>query len=1075
MQQYQKLNNALGWIAFIIASFVYLLTIEPTASWWDCGEYIATAYKLQVGHPPGAPLFQMLGRFFSLFAFGDTSNVALMVNAMSAIFSALTILFLFWTITALARKVIAPDDQYSLGKTLAILGSGLVGAMAFTFSDSFWFSATEGEVYAMSSFFTAVTFWAILKWERIADEPHADRWLLFIVYMIGLSIGVHLLNLLAIPAVVLVYYYRKYNPTPKGIVFTGIISLVLIGFIMYGLIPEIVKLFANTEIMFVNTFGLPFSSGTVFFALLILGILYTGIRYTHMTQAPGPLKIILLTLSSILLILVLADASSTGNFFFRLLVTAALAVGFYYIRNRKALLNTILLSFVFLLIGYSSFLMIIVRSNANPPIDENNPENAVSLLAYLNREQYGSTPLFYGQYYNSPVESYGDREPVYEKDAEKGKYVITDSREGIVPIYHSDFTTIFPRMWSGQKQIHIQAYKRWGEIEGRPIEYQQPNGKTKVINKPTFGENLRFFFRYQVGHMYFRYFMWNFAGRQNYIEGHGNIEHGNWKSGIDFVDEPRLGEQDNLPESMQNPANNKFYLLPFLFGLIGLFYHIQKKPKDALVVGVLFLMTGLAIVVYLNQYPYQPRERDYAYVGSFYAFAIWIGMSVLFVYNGLRRLIKNQPASAVIATVVLLGLVPTIMATEGWDDHDRSGRYATRDFAANYLNSCEEDAIIFTNGDNDTFPLWYAQEVEGIRTDVRVVNYMLASGDWYIHQLYNTMYESAPLPFTLDKGQYTKGTNDAVLVYPSQGLKEAIELKTLIKFVKSDDDGTKLTMQGGSKLNYIPTKKVKLTIDKQKVIESGIVPEYMHDKIVSEITWTISKNYLYKNDVMFLDLLASNDWSRAMYFANPSSVEDIFPVDDFMHLEGMVYKFMPVKARNYYQGMGGIHAEKTYDLLLNEFKWGRLNQPGVTIDRESQKNIMIPKNNFVRTAETLVGMNRADSAVKLADECLEVFPISKIPPDFYLLPLIDVYYQGGAMEKGDALAREIANRYSEDMDYYASLDNEFFSYYQEDLTRAYSAIRRVSMQVEQHGREELTKELTKMMDDKIKYLSGKMQ
>jgi len=994
---------------------------------------------------------------------------------MSALASSFTILFLFWSITALARKVVAPSNNFSDGKVLAVLGSGLVGAMAYTFSDSFWFSAVEGEVYALSSFFTAVTFWAILKWERVADEPHADRWILLIVYLIGLSIGVHLLNLLAIPAVVMVYYFKKYNPTPNGTLITGIISLVFIGFIMYGIIPEVVSLFAHTEMLFVNSFGLPFDSGTIFFALLIIGVLSMGIWYTEKHYPGKRLKSALLAALSALVLLILSEAGSAGNFFFRLLLLTVITVLLYYIRKRKALVNTILLSVVFLIIGYSSFLMIVIRSNADTPIDENSPENAVSLLSYLNREQYGSTPLFYGQYYNSPVEDYGDQSPVYEKDTEAGKYVITDDRKGTVPEYHPDFTTIFPRMWSSQKQSHIQAYKRWGDVDGRPVEYRQPNGETKVINKPAFGENLRFFFRYQIGHMYFRYFMWNFAGRQNYIEGHGNIEHGNWKSGIDFIDAPRIGSQDNLPASMQNPANNKFYLLPFLFGLIGLFYHIQKRPKDALIVGILFIMAGLAIVVFLNQYPYQPRERDYAYVGSFYAFAIWIGLSVLFVYNGLRKLIKSAPVSAVSATVILLALVPAIMAVEGWDDHDRSGRYATRDFASNYLKSADDNGIIFTNGDNDTFPLWYAQEVEGVRTDVRVVNFMLASGDWYIHQKFHKMYESEPLPFTLDKEDYVKGTNDAVLVYPQDRIEGPLELKRLIRFIKNDDDRTKLTMQGGNKLNYIPTKKVKLTIDKEKVIASGLVPEYMQDRIVDEITWTINKNYLYKNDLMFLDLIASNNWERAIYFANPSSVSEIFGLDDYMHLEGMIYKFMPVKAKDYYQGMGGVHARKSYDLLMNEFKWGRLNQPDVTIDRESQKNIMMPKNNFVRTAEALLSINKPDSAVNLADKCLEVFPLSKIPPDFYLLPLIDVYYSGGAMEKGDKLARAIADRYSEDMDYYASLRPEFFNYYEEDLTRAYSAIRRVSMQAEQHNREELTKELTKLMDDKIEYLSGMMQ
>lgn len=1074
MLKYQKINNLLGWLVFAIATITYFMTLEPTASWWDCGEYIATAYKLQVGHPPGAPLFQMLGRFFSLFAFGDTSKVALMINGMSAIFSALTILFLFWTITAFARKIVAHDGEMDLGKSIAVFGSGLVGALAFTFSDSFWFSALEGEVYAMSSFFTAVTFWAILKWERALGQPHADRWLLLIFYLIGLSIGVHLLNLLAIPAVAMVYYFNQYKINTKGMVIAGAISLVLIGFIMYGLIPEIVNLFAKTEIMFVNTIGLPFSSGTLFFALLIIATLYLGIDYTHRTNISKGLKIGLFSCLGMLVFLVFSASSSFGNFFFRLIIITGLTVGVYFIREKKALLNTILLSLVFLLIGYSSFLMIIIRSNANTPIDENSPEDAVSLLSYLNREQYGSTPLFTGQYYNSPTSDYGDRSPVYERDEAKGKYVITDDKKGTVPEYAEGFTTIFPRMWSGQKSSHINAYKRWGNIKGTPIEYTHPNGETEVIMKPTFGENLRFFFKYQVGHMYFRYFMWNFSGRQNFIEGHGDIENGNWKTGFSFLDNPRLGDQDNLPKSMQNPADNKFYLLPFLFGLIGLFYHIQKNPNDALVVGILFVMTGLAIVVYLNQYPYQPRERDYAYVGSFYAFTIWIGLSVLFFFNGLRKVLKNPVISAVVPTLAILMLVPVIMASEGWDDHDRSGKYATRDFATNYLTSCQDNAILFTNGDNDTFPLWYVQEVEDVRTDVRVVNFMLASGDWYINQLYTKMYKSDPIDLTLENKQYLKGSNDLVLVAP-RNIKGHIELKKVIDFVKNESDATKIAVQGGRKMNYIPTKNVKITVDKQKVIESGIVPEYLHDQIVSEISWTIKKNVLYKNDLMLLDMLATNDWKRAIYFANPSSADDVFDADDYMHLEGMVYKFMPVKAPGYYQGMGGVHPQKTYDLLMNHFQWGRLNQPDVSLDRESQKNVMIPKNNFVRAAEELINLNMADSAIQLADKCLEVFPVEKFPADIYLMPLVDIYYNGGAMEKGDKMVRTIADRYNEDLDYYASLNDEAFAYYEQDLTRAYSAIRRLSIQTEQYGRSELSEELTNSMDEKLKFLTGKMQ
>ena len=1074
MDAYRKANIIIGWILFVGASIVYFATLEPTASWWDPGEYIATAYKLQVGHPPGAPFFQLIGRFFSLFAFGDTSNVAYMVNSMSALSSSLTIAFLFWTITALGRKMVLTYGEMTTGKMMAVIGSGIVGAAAFTFTDSFWFSAVEGEVYAMSSLFTAVTFWAILKWEQVADQPHSDRWILLIVYLIGLSIGVHLLNLLAIPAIALVYYFKKYEPTPKGGILTFAISLVLIGFILYGLIPEIVNLFGHTELFFVNSLGLPFTSGTVFFALLMVALLVLGIRYTHQEKPNKNFTRILITLMIILGILILVASSSSGNLLFRFIVLAALASGIYMIRERKSLMNTILLSMTFLLIGYSSFAIIVIRANADTPINENEPDDAVSLLSYLNREQYGDTPLFYGQYYNAPIEDYGDKSPIYEKDYEKGKYIVTDDRNGTVPVYDSEFTTIFPRMWSSQKQKHIRAYKRWGDVEGTPIEHETQRGKKKVINKPTFGENLTFFFKYQIGHMYLRYFMWNFAGRQNNIQGHGNIEHGNWKSGIPFIDNPRLGNQDHLPESKKNPADNNFYMLPLLFGIIGLLYHIQKKPTDASIVGLLFLMMGLAIVVYLNQYPYQPRERDYAYAGSFYAFAIWIGLSVMALFNGLRNVVKNQKVSAIAVTVAGILLVPTIMAVEGWDSHDRSGKYAARDFAVNYLTSCEENGILFTNGDNDTFPLWYAQEVEEVRTDVRVVNYMLASGDWYIHQMFEKMYQSEPLPFTLDKDDYTKGTNDVVLVQPRGQIKnQYVELDRLIDFIDNPD--AMLEMRDGRKMNYIPTKKVKITVDKQAVIESGLVPERMHDQIVSEIKWKINKSYLYKNDLMFLDLLASHDWKRPLYFANPSSISNVFGKDQYMHLEGMVYKFMPVKAKEYVEGMGGVNLKKTYDLLLDDFKWGNLKDPDVLVDRESYRNTMIPKNNYVRTAEGLMHQNKLDSAVRIADRLQEVFPHQEITYDFYLTPLVDVYFKAGEDEKAKELMRTLYERYSEDIDYYASLESQFVNYYQKDMSRAYSVLRQLSRKAGQYGADKLEKEISNDMDKKMDFLQQNMQ
>ncbi len=1068
MRDYNKINNILGWVAFFIAAITYLLTIEPTASWWDCGEYIATSYKLQVGHPPGAPLWQMLGRIFTLFAFGDTSKVALMINAMSAIASALTIMFLFWTITALARKIIVKDNENVKPENIwMIMGSGLLGALAYTFSDSFWFSAVEGEVYAMSSLFTALTFWAILKWERVADEPHSNRWLLFIVYLIGLSIGVHLLNLLAIPAVVLVYYTKKYNPTIKGIIISTVFSMMLVGFILYGVIPEVVNLFAKIEIFFVNQLGMPFNSGTIFFALLIIAILTLGIMFTQQEKNHKGLLYGLLLSLLILVVSLLAASSSTGNFFLRLVLLGIIGYGVYYFRERKPLLNTVLLSLTFLLIGYSSFIMIIVRSNADTPIDENSPEDAVSLLSYLNREQYGSKPLFYGQYYNAPTIDAEDMAPVYGKDEKKGKYVIVDHRKGLKRIYHPAFTTIFPRMHSNLSPEHIKGYKRWGKIEGRTVRVETPRGM-QTLEKPTFGENLRFFFRYQLGHMYFRYFMWNFSGRQNNIESQGEIQHGNWITGIDFIDNARLGNQDNLPRSMQNSANNKFYLLPLIFGLIGLFYHVQKKPNDALAVVYLFLMMGVAIVVYSNQATNEPRERDYAYAGSFYAFAVWIGLSVMWFVHVLSNVIKNKSMNAIIVTLLSLILVPGIMAKEGWDDHDRSGKYAARDFAKNYLDACQKDAMLFTFGDNDTFPVWYAQEVEENRLDVRPINHMLASSDWYIQQLFRQAYKSKPVKFTIPYEDYGKGRNEVVFVYPQLKTEDHIELKKLIDFVKRNDN--KLP-QGEEEFSYFPTKKVKITVDKEKVLKNGIVPPYLADKIVPVIEWELQTNYVSKNDLMVLDLMATNDWERPVYTTSFSSLKNVLPIDKYFHLEGNVYKFMPIEAENYYPGMGGVHKEKSYDLLLNKYDWGRINEPDVVIDRETMRNSFLPKNNFIRVAEAFMEANQPDSAMNVADKCLEVFPFEKFPPDIFIIPLVRIYYEGGNMKKGDELLEEIASYFIENIDYISSLDKELVPLYEEMMRRSFSGLQKLTMFAEEFKREELQAKYDRILRERFELLS----
>ncbi|HRY99336.1 MAG TPA: DUF2723 domain-containing protein, partial [Bacteroidales bacterium] len=800
---YKKINNIQGWLVFLAASVVYIMTAEPTVSFWDCGEYIATAFKLQVGHPPGAPLFQMLGRFFSLFAFGDETQVARMVNTMSALSSSFTILFLFWSITMLARKIVAPGREPEKGEMLAILGSGLVGALAYTFSDSFWFSAVEGEVYAMSSFFTALVFWAMLRWEAVADEPRSWRWLILIAYLIGLSIGVHLLNLLAIPAIAFIFYFRKYQATRKGIFLTLIISVALLALALYGIIPWIVKLAGWFELFFVNVLGMPFDVGTVIYFLTLTAGIVFGLRW----------------------------AVSRG----------------------KQVAYTAILAFTFLLIGYSSFFLLIIRSNANPPIDENNPENAIGLLAYLNREQYGSTPLFKGPYFNAPVIDREDGKPLYTKDKESGRYIITDTREGTIPVYDPRFTTIFPRMWNNQASSYARNYKEWSKMQGRPVSITGPDGSTQTESVPTFRENLRYFWRYQLDYMYFRYFMWNFAGRQNDHQGMGGPLDGNWISGIPFLDEARLGPQDNLPESMENKATNKFYLLPLLLGLAGLFFQWKRSPHDTLIVGLLFAMTGLAIVIYLNQHAYQPRERDYAYAASFYAFGIWIGLGVLAVWQGLRKIVSPAPA-ALVATVVTLTAVPAIMASEGWDDHTRARRYTALEVAINYLNSCDPHAILFTNGDNDTFPLWYAQEVEGIRTDVRVVNLSLLNTDWYVDQMKRKAYDSDPVPFSLTQEQYRQGTRDIVYFVERDDMKGYVDLTDLFTVMHEQPERLQMQTQIG-KVDFFPTRNFQISVDSAKVVANGTVSPRDAHLVQPVLQWTVPGGGVQKNNLMMLDLL----------------------------------------------------------------------------------------------------------------------------------------------------------------------------------------------------------------------------
>ncbi|MEL7586725.1 MAG: DUF2723 domain-containing protein [Prolixibacteraceae bacterium] len=1015
IKNYRLLNNVAGWVAFVIAAITYLSTIEPTASFWDCGEFITTSYKLEVGHPPGAPFFMILGRFFSLFA--GPSQVAMMINSLSALASAFTILFLFWTITHLASKMVS-SAALTTGQTIAVLGSGMVGALAYTFSDTFWFSAVEGEVYASSSLITAIVFWAILKWENVSEEPHANRWIIFIAYIVGLSIGIHLLNLLAIPAIVFVYYFKKYPVTRNGVIGSFVISVIILGLIMYGIIPGVVTVATWFELLFVNGLGLPFNTGVMLYALLVVGLIVFGIHYT--------------------------------------------------MKKRLILWNTVLVAVTVILIGYSSFAMIVIRSSANTPMDQNSPDNVFSLLGYLNREQYGDRPLVSGPYYNTPLDSktpYVDDKPYYiQKD---GKYVVADMRQK--PKYDSRFTTFFPRMWSRQSD-HIAEYKSWAGIEGNSVIYTDEEGQTQTMQQPTFGENLQFFLRYQVVHMYWRYFMWNFVGRQNDLQGHGDIVNGNWISGINFIDSSRLGDQASLPESLKNnKGRNTYYFLPLLLGFIGAFFHYKRHQRDFWVVMLLFIMTGLAIVVYLNQYPHQPRERDYAFAGSFYAFAIWIGLGVVSLADILKRRIP-ETVSAISITVISLVLVPGIMAGENWDDHDRSNRYTARDFGANYLESCDENAVIFTNGDNDTFPLWYNQEVEGVRTDVRVCNLSYLQTDWYIDQMRSKAYESEPLPITFTHDQYVQGTRDVIYLLSDPRVKGAVELSKALEFVKDDDPRTKLSQADNA--SYIPSKKLFIKVDKEAVIRNKVVPESQYDQIADTIFIDFgSRNYLVKDELMVLDMIANSNWERPIYFAITVGREKYLGLQDYFQLEGFAYRFTPVKSQASGIYFGSVNTAKMYGLMMKDFKWGNMNDPGVYIDENNQRMMMNIRNNFNRLAESLIAEGKKDSAIEVLDHNLELIPHRVVPYNYFSQEIASNYFAAGAKEKGKDLLKEIFNTYREELDYYLSLDQDFLVSIDEEIQRILYFMREMSMISMKYGETEMSKEITDAFSNYLKKYS----
>lgn len=962
-ENYSKLNNLIGWIVFAIAAFTYVSTLEPTASFWDCGEYISTAIKLQVGHPPGAPFFQLMGNFFAQFAFGDVTQQAYMVNMVSGLSSAFTILFLFWTITALGKKFASHHGEMTQARMISIFGAGAVGALAYTFSDSFWFSAAEGEVYAMSSLFTAIAFWAILKWENeVERSAKAGRWLIFIAYMTGLSIGVHILVFLTIPAIVMIYFFKnkEVNNIRQFLLYNAI-AVVVLGVVFAVIIPLILNSFGKLEIFLVNSIGLPFNSGTIFMVLLLTAAFPFGLISTRKKELP--------------------------------------------------LWNTLILSVLFIIIGYSTFVTLAIRSNANTPIDENNPEDALSLLAYYNRDQYGDWPVMYGQYFNAPLDSrtpFTDGTPIYEKDEEGGKYVVSDDRKGSVRNFAKSHTGFFPRMWS--------------DDPGHIKNYMQIAGITNKDKKPTFGQNLKFFFDYQIGHMWWRYFMWNFAGRQNDDQHHYEVTQGNWLSGIDFIDAIRLGPQSNLPYHDRNsPARNTYYFLPFILGIVGLYFHFKRDWKDAWVVTLFFLMTGIAIVIYTNHKPFEPRERDYAFVGSFYAFAIWIGLGVQAIYELLASRFKGN-GTAIATSALCLLLVPAIMAKENWDDHDRSNRYTARDIAKAYLDSCAPNAILFTNGDNDTFPLWYIQEVEGYRTDVRVVNLSLLNTDWYIDQMKRAAYEAPPVPFSFEHSQYKQGTRDVVYYREDPRVKGGRwRAEDLIKWIKSDDPSTRFNY-GANQLQYYPVKKVRVDVNKEQVLANNVVSPQDTNRILEYIDWDLNAQLLSKRDIMVVDLIANNDWSRPIYFSVTvgNSSKSFFWLEDYFQLEGLAYRFVPVKNESPKNStdFGKPNTDIMYDNLMNKFAYGNMEVPGVYLDETNRRLSYNLRNTFGRLGNQLADEGKNEKAIEVLDRGMEIMPEAKFEYNYFIFSMIEGYYKAGAKDKAREIVDLFADRLDEELAYY---------------------------------------------------------
>ena len=956
-ENFKKWNIILGWITFAIALITYSLTLEPTVSAWDCGEYISTSVKLEVGHPPGAPLFQMLGAFFAMFT-SNVNEIAKMVNFMSALASAFTILCMFWTLTNLGEKLAFKRGDLSEGKYIAILGSSIVGSLAYTFSDSFWFSAVEGEVYAMSSFLMALLFWLGLKWESEIHTARGHKWLILISFIVGLSFGVHILSLLVIPAIVLLYFFKTYkNINPKTTAIATVISVVVLMFVFKFLFPFTLKFFSVSELFFVNSIGMPYNSGSIIAAIVLIALFYVGLNFSR--------------------------------------------------KKNKVHMNTLILSVLFIMIGFSSWMMLPIRANANTTINENDPSSARELLAYYEREQYGDANVFYDTYYSNSYKREQDKKQPYKDDKPKyekrnGKYEIVNNYKNVIPNWSDKHKGFIPRM------VNPASEKMYKSIAGIP---------KNSTRRPTFSENLKFMMSFQFGYMYGRYFMWNFVGRQNDIQGNLDVFNGNWISGIDAIDEARLGSQEKLPSQvLKNKGRNTYYFLPLILGIIGLLYQIKWDKENFFTLLLFFAFTGFAIIFYTNPKPFEPRERDYAVVGSFYIFAIWIGFGVLALYEYLKSF-SNQKMIAITVSVICFLAVPTLMATQNWNDHDRSNRYTTHLNAQAYLESCDENAIMFTIGDNDTFPLWYLQEVEGIRTDVKLVNTSLFATDWYIDQMKRATYDAAPIPSQLKHDQYKYGTLDVAYSLEHPRFKDSVmTIKNLMRWIASDSDVTYVETENNTKEKFYPTNRIRIPVNKEKVLENGIVAQKDADKIVPYIDITIDDRALFKNRILMLDILANNNWERPIYFTGGANAdEEYIWLKDYLQLDGLAYKLVPIKTpiegKSLFD-MGRIDSDKMY-ANIQKWDWRNINDGKIYLDEQTKRNSISMRNSLFRLSEAFEKKGANLKALEVLDLSLEKMPIQDF--DHYSLSLgyPEAYYRLGDSIKARETSKTLLDLFKE--------------------------------------------------------------